>query len=54
MYACVKSLKLLACVDPGAHAISLTKGIRLTPKGPQLISQLITRSLGIQCSVLSK
>ena len=28
MYACVKSLKLLDCVDPGAHAISLTKGIR--------------------------
>ena len=46
MYACVKPLKLLDCVDPGAHAISL-KGIRWRNgtaalfRDPNSISQIL-------------
>ncbi len=44
--------QLLGKVKPGAAAISLTKGLRVTPEGPQLISQMVRRNLGIDCSVL--
>lgn len=39
-------------VKPGAIAISLIKGMRVRSDGPQLISQMINRSLGIDCCVL--
>lgn len=39
-------------LKPGAVAISLIKGMRVTPDGPQLISQMIARYLGVDCSVL--
>jgi glycerol-3-phosphate dehydrogenase (NAD+) len=41
-------------VKPGAIAVSLTKGMRMrkAPHGPQLISQLISSKLQIDCSVL--
>ncbi len=44
--------QLLGKVKPGAAAISLIKGMRVTPEGPQLISQMVRRNLGIDCSVL--
>ncbi|KAG2496545.1 hypothetical protein HYH03_005368 [Edaphochlamys debaryana] len=44
--------QLLGKVKPGAKAISLTKGMRVTREGPQLISQMVRRSLGIDCCVL--
>ncbi len=44
--------QLLGKIKPGAAAISLTKGLRVTPEGPQLISQMVRRNLGIDCSVL--
>jgi hypothetical protein len=33
-------------------AISLTKGMRVRPDGPQLISQMVTSYLNVDCSVL--
>ncbi|PNG99072.1 Glycerol-3-phosphate dehydrogenase [NAD(+)], partial [Tetrabaena socialis] len=39
-------------VKPGAAAISLIKGMRVRPEGPQLISQMVRRNLGIDCAVL--
>lgn len=39
-------------VQPGAIAVSLTKGMRVRPEGPQLISDLIRKELGVDCSVL--
>ncbi|KAG2432760.1 hypothetical protein HYH02_012893 [Chlamydomonas schloesseri] len=44
--------QLMGKVKPGAAAISLTKGMRVTPEGPELISQIVRRTLGIDCSVL--
>ncbi|KAI3425907.1 hypothetical protein D9Q98_007879 [Chlorella vulgaris] len=39
-------------VSKDAIAISLTKGMRVRPDGPQLISELIRKELGLDCSVL--
>lgn len=39
-------------VKPGTAAISLTKGMRVRPDGPQLISAMVRRYLGIECCVL--
>jgi len=39
-------------VASDAIAISLTKGMRIRPEGPQLISELVRRKLGVDCSVL--
>ncbi len=39
-------------VKPGAAAMSLTKGMRVRPDGPQLISAMVRRYLGIECCVL--
>ena len=36
----------------GAVAISLTKGMRVRPEGPQLVSEMMRKSLGADCSVL--
>jgi glycerol-3-phosphate dehydrogenase (NAD+) len=36
----------------GAIAVSLIKGMRVTAEGPQLISQMVTKYLGMDCSVL--
>jgi glycerol-3-phosphate dehydrogenase len=33
-------------------AISLTKGMRVRPDGPQLISQMVSSYLNVDCSVL--
>ncbi|GFR51762.1 hypothetical protein Agub_g14217 [Astrephomene gubernaculifera] len=44
--------QLMGKVKPGAAAISLTKGMRVRPEGPQLISQMVRRYLGIDCAVL--
>jgi glycerol-3-phosphate dehydrogenase len=44
--------QLIGKVKPGAMAISLIKGMRVRPEGPQLISQMVERYLGIDCSVL--
>ncbi|KAG2492528.1 hypothetical protein HYH03_009193 [Edaphochlamys debaryana] len=44
--------QLAGKVKPGAAAISLTKGMRVRPEGPQLISQMVRRMLGIDCAVL--
>eukprot|EP00198_Chlamydomonas_reinhardtii_P000461 XP_001689796.1 predicted protein [Chlamydomonas reinhardtii] len=44
--------QLMGKVKPGAAAISLTKGMRVTPEGPELISQIVRRTLGVDCSVL--
>lgn len=44
--------KLAGKVKSGAFAISLVKGMRVRPEGPQLISQMVNRHLGIDCSVL--
>ncbi|PNH08421.1 Glycerol-3-phosphate dehydrogenase [NAD(+)], partial [Tetrabaena socialis] len=44
--------QLIGKVKPGASAISLTKGMRVRPEGPQLISQMVRRNLGINCAVL--
>lgn len=49
---CLHNLYLLPCsickqligkVKPGAMAISLIKGMRVRPEGPQLISQMVER-----------
>ncbi len=39
-------------VAADAIAISLTKGMRMRAEGPQLISELVRRKLGVDCSVL--
>ncbi|KXZ53839.1 hypothetical protein GPECTOR_6g757 [Gonium pectorale] len=44
--------QLMGKVKPGAAAISLTKGMRVRPEGPQLISQMVRRYLNIDCAVL--
>ncbi|KXZ53840.1 hypothetical protein GPECTOR_6g758 [Gonium pectorale] len=44
--------QLMGKVKPDAAAISLTKGMRVRPEGPQLISQMVRRYLNIDCAVL--
>lgn len=44
--------RLARQVKPGAIAVSLAKGMDVRPEGPQLISQMVRRILGIDCSVL--
>ncbi|GAX75615.1 hypothetical protein CEUSTIGMA_g3059.t1 [Chlamydomonas eustigma] len=44
--------QLAGKVKKGAVAISLIKGMRVRVDGPQLISQMVERMLGIDCSVL--
>jgi glycerol-3-phosphate dehydrogenase (NAD+) len=44
--------KIMGKTKPGAIAISLIKGMRVTAEGPQLISQMVTKYLGMDCSVL--
>jgi glycerol-3-phosphate dehydrogenase (NAD+) len=39
-------------ISPSAFAVSLTKGMRVRPEGPQLISELVRKELNIDCSVL--
>ncbi|KAI7839328.1 hypothetical protein COHA_006919 [Chlorella ohadii] len=39
-------------VRKDAIAVSLTKGMRVRPDGPQLISEMIRKELGLDCSVL--
>lgn len=39
-------------VDKNATAISLIKGMDITPDGPQLLSTMVREHLGIDCSVL--
>ena len=43
-------LLLLLQVKKDAIAVSLTKGMRVRSDGPQLISALVQRQLGIDCS----
>eukprot|EP00184_Porphyridium_aerugineum_P001568 CAMPEP_0184707014 /NCGR_PEP_ID=MMETSP0313-20130426/37054_1 /TAXON_ID=2792 /ORGANISM="Porphyridium aerugineum, Strain SAG 1380-2" /LENGTH=639 /DNA_ID=CAMNT_0027168585 /DNA_START=92 /DNA_END=2011 /DNA_ORIENTATION=- len=45
-------LQMESFVKPHAFAISLTKGLRVRPDGPQLISRMVRRMLNIDCSVL--
>ena len=46
-------VQLQGRVRPDAIAISLTKGMRIRPEGPQLISEMLRRKLGVaDCSVL--
>ena len=44
--------KIRGLVSPDAIAVSLTKGMRVRPGGPQLISDLVRKELGLDCSVL--
>eukprot|EP00798_Chlamydomonas_sp_ICE-L_P013167 gene13167-30652_t len=44
--------KLVGKIREDAIAISLTKGMRVREDGPQLVSQMIRKMLGIDCSVL--
>lgn len=44
--------QLRGVTKPGAIAISLTKGMRVRADGPQLISEMVRKSLGCDCSVL--
>lgn len=49
----IKSWHLfLAQIKKDAIAISLIKGMRVRPEGPQLISAMVQRLLRIDCSVL--
>lgn len=41
-----KQLSAARVVSRGARAISLTKGMRVRPDGPQLISEMISKILG--------
>jgi glycerol-3-phosphate dehydrogenase (NAD+) len=43
---------IIGKTKPGAIAVSLIKGMRVTAEGPQLISQMVTKYLGMDCSVL--
>uniref|UniRef100_C5H3W0 Glycerol-3-phosphate dehydrogenase [NAD(+)] n=1 Tax=Dunaliella viridis TaxID=140095 RepID=C5H3W0_9CHLO len=52
MHGICKQLAAARVVKRDAKAISLTKGMRVRAEGPQLISQMISRILGIDCSVL--
>jgi len=52
MHGICKQLAAAKVVNRGAKAISLTKGMRVRAEGPQLISQMVSRILGIDCSVL--
>ncbi|KAI8466342.1 MAG: NAD-dependent glycerol-3-phosphate dehydrogenase N-terminus-domain-containing protein [Monoraphidium minutum] len=44
--------QLIGKIKPGAIAVSLTKGMRVRTDGPQLISQMVSKYLAIDCSVL--
>ncbi|PSC74868.1 glycerol-3-phosphate dehydrogenase [Micractinium conductrix] len=44
--------QLVGHISKDMVAISLTKGMRVRPDGPQLISELIRKELGVDCSVL--
>lgn len=44
---------MTGAVAPGAACVSLVKGMRVRPDGPQLISELLERQLNVGCSVLS-
>ena len=44
--------QLRGLTKAGAIAISLTKGMRVRADGPQLISEMVRRSLDCDCSVL--
>eukprot|EP00775_Hariotina_reticulata_P002377 gene2377-2682_t len=44
--------QLIGKIKPDAFAISLIKGMRVRSDGPQLVSQMITKYLNIDCSVL--
>ncbi|QDZ22348.1 glycerol-3-phosphate dehydrogenase [Chloropicon primus] len=44
--------KLEGLLDKDAAVISLTKGMRIRPEGPQLISEMLRKKLGRDCSVL--
>jgi glycerol-3-phosphate dehydrogenase (NAD+) len=44
--------KIQLVIKPTAFAISLIKGMHLSPDGPQLISAMIRRMMKIECSVL--
>lgn len=46
-------MQLVGCVQPGAFAISLTKGMRVLDSGPQLISQMVTTLTGMTCRLLA-
>ncbi|KAF5831797.1 NAD-dependent glycerol-3-phosphate dehydrogenase N-terminus-domain-containing protein, partial [Dunaliella salina] len=52
MHGICKQLAAAKVVNRGAKAISLTKGMHVRAEGPQLISQMVSRILGIDCSVL--
>jgi len=58
MHSMCKQIQLTGGVKPTAKAISLTKGIHISPPsaggggGPQLMSSMIQRMLNIECSVL--
>lgn len=50
---CRSTLKrMMGKTKPGAIAVSLIKGMRVTAEGPQLISQMVTKYTGMDCSVL--
>ncbi len=44
--------QLAGKTKPGAMVISLIKGMRVRPEGPQLISSMVQRYLNADCSVL--
>eukprot|EP00955_Chlamydomonas_euryale_P028920 305001-Chlamydomonas_euryale.AAC.1 len=44
--------QLVGRIKRNAVAISLIKGMRVRPEGPQMISEMISRYLNIDCSVL--
>lgn len=44
--------QMVGLVKSDAIAVSLTKGMRVRPEGPQLISELVRKELQIDCSVL--
>lgn len=44
--------QLIGKIKPDAFAVSLIKGMRVRSDGPQLISQMISKYLNIDCSVL--
>mmetsp|Transcript_25433 Transcript_25433/g.55213 ORF Transcript_25433/g.55213 Transcript_25433/m.55213 type:complete len:677 (-) Transcript_25433:1350-3380(-) len=44
--------KMAGQVKRDAQVVSLTKGMRVMREGPQLISQMVKKQLGVDCSVL--
>eukprot|EP01116_Phalansterium_solitarium_P016164 TRINITY_DN3694_c0_g1_i2.p1 TRINITY_DN3694_c0_g1~~TRINITY_DN3694_c0_g1_i2.p1 ORF type:complete len:300 (+),score=81.90 TRINITY_DN3694_c0_g1_i2:35-901(+) len=44
--------RLRGKLEPGARAVSLIKGLQFTADGPQLVSQQISDTLGIDCAAL--